>query len=861
LLRVKRDSALGNTKQQSMINKPTPASGEATNGGPLPFQRIFESQPGLLLILSPELIIQAATDAYLRETLTVREEIIGKHVLDVFPDNPGLPEASSTANLKASIQLALSSGKPHKMDVFQYDIPDPDKPGNFLERHWSTANTPVLNAHGGISCVIHETANVKESVKAGLQLKVSQKREQDALAQAEQQRLRLRRLFEQAPAAFALLEGPDLAFRELNGAYQQLFPGRRLLGLPVIEALPELKDQPVHDIMRNVYSTGETFEGKEILVPMARHQGQPLEDIYWSFIYQALFDAQGKISGLLIFALDVTESVEARRQIERSAEALQAMNRELEERVRSRTEELQRARGEAERQSRRLESLFMQAPAPICILEGPELVYGLVNPSYAQLFPGRRLLGKPILEALPEIKRNPVYRTFRNVYETGIAHEEAELLIPIARPGDEALQDRYFRYVQQARHDEQGKVDGVAVFALEVTEQVKGRKIAEESAEQFLFMANAMPQMVWTARADGAVAYCNQKWLDYTGLPADELMGWGWKGSIHPDDWEENAKEWRQSVATGGEFELEQRIRGKDGEYRWHLSRGVAHRDEQGAITKWVGTNTDIHDQKLTEQALQELTRELTGANASIHASNEHLGAANRQLTHINSDLDNFIYTASHDLKTPISNIERLLEVLLQELPEESRRLGEVKRITAMMQGAVDRFKRTIANLTEITKLQKDNIQEATPVILAAVVEEVRHDLGQMLTEHGARVETALEGCPPIPFSEKNLRSIVYNLLSNAAKYRHPGRAPLVRVGCREEAGYLVLTVQDNGLGMSPVQQGQLFTMFRRFHDHVDGSGIGLYMVKRIVDNAGGRIEVESKEGEGTVFSVHFRKE
>lgn len=115
-----------------------------------------------------------------------------------------------------------------------------------------------------------------------------------------------------------------------------------------------------------------------------------------------------------------------------------------------------------------------------------------------------------------------------------------------------------------------------------------------------------------------------------------------------------------------------------------------------------------------------------------------------------------------------------------------------------------------------------------------------------------------VSNCPTIRFSEKNLRSIVYNLLSNAIKYHSPERTPLVRVHCVENAELQVLSVEDNGLGMNITEDSQLFSMFRRLHDHVEGSGIGLYMVKKIIENAQGTIEVKSQEGVGSTFTVHF---
>jgi signal transduction histidine kinase len=129
-----------------------------------------------------------------------------------------------------------------------------------------------------------------------------------------------------------------------------------------------------------------------------------------------------------------------------------------------------------------------------------------------------------------------------------------------------------------------------------------------------------------------------------------------------------------------------------------------------------------------------------------------------------------------------------------------------------------------------------------------------------MVQESAAQVEVDVETCPTINFSEKNLRSVVYNLLSNALKYRHPDRRPQIRISCRDAGSHVVLEVQDNGLGLNTENNPKLFTMFQRFHDHVEGTGIGLYMVKKIMENAGGYISVESKVGVGATFSAYFKQ-
>ncbi|TGE13951.1 sensor histidine kinase [Hymenobacter elongatus] len=211
-----------------------------------------------------------------------------------------------------------------------------------------------------------------------------------------------------------------------------------------------------------------------------------------------------------------------------------------------------------------------------------------------------------------------------------------------------------------------------------------------------------------------------------------------------------------------------------------------------------------------------------------------------------NVDLDNFIYTASHDLKAPITNIEGLLHVLQDQLPAARPPGPDMAPVLAMMRESVLRFKRTIEHLSDVTKLQKEHAQLATDVPLADVLDDVRLDLRPLIQQTGARVDVDVATCSTVSFSAKNLRSAIYNLLSNALKYRHPDREPHIRVSCRRQAEHTVLTVQDNGLGLSAAQQKELFMMFRRLHTHVDGSGIGLYMVKKTVENI------------GSTFSLYF---
>ncbi|MFT2008126.1 sensor histidine kinase [Pontibacter sp. 13R65] len=261
-------------------------------------------------------------------------------------------------------------------------------------------------------------------------------------------------------------------------------------------------------------------------------------------------------------------------------------------------------------------------------------------------------------------------------------------------------------------------------------------------------------------------------------------------------------------------------------------------RNSNGAITGVIAVAIDINEQV-------EIRREIE--------------LKNKQLLAINADLDNFVYSASHDLKAPISNIEGLMKVLVEYLPEETMATEVVQRLIKLIDNSVERFKRAVSDLTEVAKIQREAGEDVRLIDLREVLSEVQLDFESLIIESGARIELDIAQDDAIWFSAKNMRSVVYNLLSNALKYRSASRRLHICISVEVAPPYTVLTVTDNGLGINPKEKEKMFSMFKRLHDHVEGSGIGLYIVKRIVENAGGKIEVESTLGEGTTFKVFFK--
>lgn len=261
---------------------------------------------------------------------------------------------------------------------------------------------------------------------------------------------------------------------------------------------------------------------------------------------------------------------------------------------------------EVDRQQQRLEALLMEAPAPIVILDGPELIFQLVNPAYQRIFPGRQLVGKPLLEALPEVATTPIPTILGQVYQSGETYVAREVPLMLARKEGEPVEEIYWTFTYQARRNTGGQVDGVLVFAYEVTDQVRARQAIEESQKQFKILSEAIPQLVWTATPAGAITYCNPQWYAYTGLSEEQSLGQGWTSAFHPEDLPHLLERWQQALRTGQSYQTEARLKSGQGAYRWFLLRALPLPDEQGSIKQWFGTDTDIHDRKLAEETLRE---------------------------------------------------------------------------------------------------------------------------------------------------------------------------------------------------------------------------------------------------------------
>jgi len=233
----------------------------------------------------------------------------------------------------------------------------------------------------------------------------------------------------------------------------------------------------------------------------------------------------------------------------------------------------------------------------------------------------------------------------------------------------------------------------------------------------------------------------------------------------------------------------------------------------------------------------------------------ENLNNKNEQLDKVNKDLDTFVYTASHDLKAPINNIEGLITVM-ENNPDFPDKTYEVIQL---MRESIDKFKSNINDLSTIAKIEKEGNETTISIEIDELFEEVKFNLKEEIKKTNASILSDFSLAPAIKFSRKNLRSIMHNLLSNAIKFRVPDRKPEISLSTEKINGYTLLKVKDNGLGIKDEDKEKVFALYQRFNPNIEGSGVGMNIVKKIIDNNGGKIEIESEVGKGSIFKIYIK--
>lgn len=344
-------------------------------------------------------------------------------------------------------------------------------------------------------------------------------------------------------------------------------------------------------------------------------------------------------------------------------------------------------------------------------------------------------------------------------------------------------------------------------------------------------------ELGWTTNSNGKVVEDMPSWRKYTGQSYEEIEGDGWAKALHPDDLEYTLQVWEEAVSQKIGYEVEYRIRRHDGIYRHFMVRGVPVLNEDGSVREWVGTCIDITERKKTEEALKTLNRELQSTTSQLEASYK--------------DLESFSYAASHDLRSPLITMMGLCKIILEDYAERLDDNG--KNILNRISNKAKQMEGLISDLLLFSRISSKEI-EKSEFNMEALAQKLVGELKPAPGERDVKFEI---GRLPSAYGDLSMMyQVLQNLLDNAIKFSQSIDHAKVEIGGYTEKEENIYYVRDNGMGFDMQLSGKLFGLFQRLHSAKDvaGSGVGLVIVKNIVEKHGGRVWAEGKPDGGATF-------
>jgi PAS domain S-box-containing protein len=473
-----------------------------------------------------------------------------------------------------------------------------------------------------------------------------------------------------------------------------------------------------------------------------------------------------------------------------------------------------------------LRQLFDQAPGFVTFLRGPAHRFELANPAYLELLgKTRAIIGKTVLEAVPEVANQGFIELLDGVYKTGVAYVGRGVEIMLVRTPGAAPEQRILDFVYQPIALD-GQTIGIFVQGVDITDARAAEQEVARLARRYEQLIQIAPQQVWTARPDGRLDSVNEQTVRYFGKSQEAILGDGWQAVVHPDDLPETVALWVKSLQTGAPYQLNFRLRDANEVYRWHLARATAIRSADGAITQWIGTNTDIdeayrdHEELLARAAYEE----------------------------------KLIGIVSHDLRNPLGTIALAVPLL-----ERDDLTASQKKAIGYIQAAASRSERLIADLLDFAQARSGRFPiHPGPTDIAALV---RAAVENARLHAGPRAVMIDHSGPSVGrWDEGRLTQVIANLVGNA--FQHAPTTALIRVRSTIAGATTTIEVFNEGPAIAVEDQPRLFDPFARGKNartkQGRSVGLGLYIAHQIAVAHGGTIDVKSIEGVGTTFTVRL---
>ncbi|MFC4389657.1 PAS domain-containing protein [Flavobacterium quisquiliarum] len=751
---------------------------------------------GIAILRGSDLVLEMANTTYLHIIDKNENDIIDKPIFD------SVPEAKET--VFPLLKKVFETGVPYYTDELPVNL---NRYNNQELGYFNLVFYPLKEESDTIEGVIVVAYEVTEEVKARHLLTESEKA--------------FRNIVMESPIAMAIFRGKEHIIEMANTTMMHNIwqkEEKEAIGKPLLEVFPELANQKYPELLNEVLNNGKTIRENEAIA-YVDIKGK-LKKFYLDYEYTPLYEKNGKSSGIMVTVNDVTPKVKARKKLETA-----------EQRVRLATEI-----GEIAMWDLNLQSKNLIYSDNLLDLFGFEKDKKLVHQDIrSRILPE----DEPILEA-----------ALAEAFKTSIYKYEARIL-----KLDNTIS--WIKVHGKIFFDENKEPAKMIGTVMDITVEKNNQQVLQKSEKKFRLLADSIPQQIWTSDSIGNLNYFNETFYNYCGFSKKEIEKNGWLQVVHPDDREENVKLWMESVKTGHDFLFIHRFKRYDGVYRWQLSRAIAQLDESGKIAMWVGTSTDIEEQKNFTNQLEEQIMDRT----------TQLEIQNRDLVNMNIELQSFAYISSHDLQEPLRKIQTFAS-RLNEL-DDTNISANAKTYLSRIEVSARKMQTLIQDLLTYSRANSAD-RVFTTVNINDIMEEVIGDFSEKIEEKKAKVEYHDLG--EATLIQFQFRQLLHNLVENALKFSRNGIPPRVKISVAEVNGinlpnaqfkdkiYHHLKVSDNGIGFDMEYKEKIFEVFQRLNTESEfkGTGIGLAIVKKIVENHKGFVTVSSEKDKGSTFNVYI---